>query len=183
MVDVMGHVAMGLLWAAPVWFLWSRRVSLAFLGIVAGAALLPDVDLWIEKLAPAVIHHHGITHTVVFVAVLSLAVGAVVATQRRPLDRWLWREPVRPRTSSGFVSVAVLIGGLSHLFADVLSSPDISQPLEPFWPVYPEPVIVDLIWYNAPLWNVGLLAVTLLLHLLLALLVQPLDHPYRITDE
>jgi hypothetical protein len=78
--------------------------------------------------------------------------------------------------------VAVLVGGLSHLFADVLSSPDISQPLEPFWPVYPEPVIVDLIWYNAPLWNVGLLVATLLGHLLLALLVQPLDHPYRITD-
>ncbi|WP_227738932.1 hypothetical protein [Halorientalis pallida] len=88
MVDVMGHVAMGLLWGAPAWFCWRRRVS--------------------------------------------LAVGAVVATQRRPLDRWLWREPVTPRVSFGFVALAVLIGGLSHLFADVLSSPDIAQPLEPF---------------------------------------------------
>ncbi|WP_267899430.1 hypothetical protein [Halorientalis pallida] len=41
---------------------------------------------------------------------------------------------------------------------------------------------MDLIWDNDPVWNVGLLAAILLSHLLLALLVKPLDHPHRITD-
>jgi len=183
MVDVMGHLAMGLLWAAPAWFFWSRRVSLTFVGIAVVAAPLPDMDLWIEKLAPALIHHHGITHTVVFVAALSLTVGGIVAaTQRRPLDRWLWTERATTPGVAMFTVAAFLIGGLSHLFADILSAPDIAQPLEPFWPVYPEPVIVDLIWYNSPLWNAGLLAVTVLLHLFLALIVDPFDHQYRITD-
>jgi membrane-bound metal-dependent hydrolase YbcI (DUF457 family) len=177
MVDVMGHVAMALLWTAPAWFRWPRRASLAFVGIAAFAAPLPDVDLWIEKVAPALIHHHGVTHTVVFVAGLSVVVGAsVAATQSWTLDRWLGGERFTTENVFVFAGTAFLLGGLSHLFADILSAPDIAQPIEPFWPVYPEPVIVDLIWYNAPLWNVGLLTATVLLHLVLALVVDPFDH-------
>lgn len=183
MVDVMGHLGMALLWAAPAWFFWNRRASLAFVGVAVVAAPLPDIDLWIKTVTPALIHHHGVTHTVVFVAALSLVVGGVVAaTQQRPLDRWLWSERVTTPGVMAFTVAAFLLGGLSHLFADILSAPDIAQPIEPFWPVYSQPVIVDLIWYNSPIWNAGLLAVTVLLHLFLALIVDPFDHQYRLTD-
>lgn len=57
MVDIMGHVAMGLLWALPTWVIWDTRVTLAFLGFVVPALLLPDIDLWIERIAPSLIHH------------------------------------------------------------------------------------------------------------------------------
>lgn len=175
---------MGLLWAAPAWFFWSRRASLAFVGVAAVAALLPDVDLWIEMLAPALIHHHGFTHTVAFTVALSLATGAVVAaTQTWPLGRWLRSERVTTRGVVALTVSAFLVGGFSHLFADILSAPDVAQPIQPFWPVYPEPVILDWIWYNSPVWNVGLLVGTVILHLCLAVLVDPYDHHYRIIDE
>lgn len=183
MVDVMGHLAMGLLWAIPAWFIWSRRASLAFISLAAVAALLPDIDLWITKVFPALVHHHGVTHTVVFVLGLGIAVGAVVAaTLTGPIDRWLRNE--RFTTSSLFVFAAggIVIGGLSHLFADMLSAPDIATPIEPFWPFFDKPWSVDVIWYNDPLWNVGLLTVAIFLHAAIAFLVDPVDHPYRMTE-
>jgi membrane-bound metal-dependent hydrolase YbcI (DUF457 family) len=183
MVDVMGHVAMGLLWATPAWFLWRRRVAFVFVGTAAVAALLPDADLWIEKVTPSLIHHHGFTHTVVFVVALSLVMGGLVAAaQTRPLGRWLRSERFRTRGLVTFTMAAFFLGGLSHVFADILSAPDIASPIEPFWPVYNEPVILDWIWYNDPVWNLGLLAATVMLHLFLAVIVEPFDHSYRIID-
>lgn len=174
---------MGLLWAIPAWFVWRGRASLVFIGIAAVASQLPDVDLWIEKVAPAMIHHHGFTHTVVFVALASVLVGAVIAaTLSRPVDRWLEHERFTSSSLFVFSSLAFLVGGLSHLFADVLSAPDLAQPLEPFWPVIDQPVIVDLIWYDNPLWNVGLLIVAVIVHLALASVLEPFDHPYRFSD-
>lgn len=176
----MGHLAMGLLWAIPAWFVWNGRVSLAFIGVAMVAALLPDVDLWVERLAPALIHHHGITHTVVFVVAVSLAGGGLAAALTGPLDRWVPSGRYRPASSFAFAFLAVLVGGCSHLFADVLSAPDVAQSIEPFWPLFDKSVTLDLIWYNSPLWNVGFLIVAVLLHLTLASIIEPLDHPYRI---
>jgi hypothetical protein len=183
MVDVMGHLAMGLLWALPAWFIWNRRVTLAFLALAATAALLPDVDLWLHKLAPAQVHHHGVTHTVLFVVVLSVVVGAVVAGLfTRRVDRWLQSERFTPGSLFVFTTGGFLVGGLSHLFADMLSAPDIASPIEPFWPFFDKPWAVDVIWYNSPWWNVGLLTVAVLLHVGLAVITEPVEHPYRMTD-
>jgi len=180
-VDILGHLAMGLLWAIPAWFLWDGLVSVAFIGGTTVAALLPDVDLWIQRLAPALIHHHGFTHTVVFVVAVSLAAGGLVAAAfAGPLGRWVPGDRYTSDHSFALAFLAVLVGGCSHLFADMLSAPDIAQPIEPFWPLFDKPVAFELIWYNAPLWNVGLFIVAVLIHLVLASIIEPLDHPYRI---
>lgn len=181
MVDIMGHVAMGLLWAIPAWFVWTKRTSLVFIGMVAVFALLPDIDLWLERLAPSVVHHHGVTHTVVFIAAISVIVGVIAAAVlTRPLDRWLGYERFDAGSMFAFTTGAVLLGGLSHLFADMLSAPDIATPIEPFWPIVNKPWSLDVIYYNSPWWNIGLLTVAVLLHIAIAYTVDPREHSYRI---
>lgn len=181
MVDIMGHVAMGLLWAIPAWFVWTKRTSLVFIGTVAVFALLPDIDLWLERIVPSMVHHHGVTHTVVFVAAISVIVGAIAAAVlTRPLDRWLGYERFDAGSMFAFTTGAVLLGGLSHLFADMLSAPDIATPIEPFWPIMDKPWSIDVIFYNSPWWNIGLLTVAVLLHSAIAYSVKPREHNYRI---
>lgn len=181
MVDIMGHIAMGLLWASPAWFFWRTRVSIVFIGFTTIAALFPDIDIWFRTLFPGVVHHHGVLHTVVFVVLSSLVVGALVAvTLARPIDRWLGSDRFDARDLFVFAAGAMLLGGLSHLFTDMLSAPDIAQPIEPFWPVYQKPWSVDLIWYNSPWWNAGLLTVAVLLHLGLAYLSDPVERSPKV---
>ncbi|WP_408959319.1 metal-dependent hydrolase [Natrinema sp. 74] len=181
MVDIMGHIAMGLLWTVPVWFVWTERVSLAFIGFAVVAALLPDIDRWLQWLVPRLVHHHGVVHTVAFVVASSVLGGAVVARALDgPIDRWLESERFDTTSLFVFAVAALLVGGLSHLFADMLSAPDVAQPIEPFWPVYEQVVSVDLLWYNSPWWNVGLLTVAVFLHLTIAYTSDTADHSYRI---
>lgn len=171
MVDVMGHVAMAALWALPAWYLWDARPSLAFVGLVLATAMLPDVDLLLRDVLPGV-HHHGVTHTVVFVVGVALVAGVLAARALMPaIERWWIRSGSQavPRLDVyAFVTGGLLLGGLSHLFADMLSAPDISQPVEPFWPFFDKPVSVDLIYYSSPVWNLGLLTVAALLHAVVA---------------
>ena len=180
MVDVLGHVAIGLLWAIPAWFVWDRRVSAAFVAFVLPTSLLPDVDLYIPG-----VPHHGVTHTVLFVVVVSVAGGAVVASLATgTLRRWWRRDEDRvPSWSALFAFVAggLLVGGLSHLFGDMLSTASFERTIEPFWPLYAKPVSIYLIeHYSAPLWNGGLLLIALAIHaVLFVLAVTPIEHPYR----
>ncbi|ADB61598.1 membrane-bound metal-dependent hydrolase [Haloterrigena turkmenica DSM 5511] len=184
MVDVTGHLGMALLFAAPAWLVWGRRGALAFTAFTLVTAMLPDTDLVLQQFLP--ITHHGVTHTLVFVVVTSILVGAVAA---RYLTDWFndYRRIRSTRIAAGTVFVfatgGLITGGVSHLFADVLSAPDIAAPLSPFWPVYSEPVIVDVIYYASPVWNFGLLAVAVGLHLVLARRERyPLETRYRIGD-
>lgn len=180
MVDIMGHVAMGLLFATPAWFVWTKRVSAVFVAITAVAALFPDVDLWFSRLFPGVVHHHGVFHTVVFVTIVSVVVGALVAaTLVSQVDRLVGFDRFDRGSLFAFAGGALFLGGISHLFADSLSAPDIASPIEPFWPFFDKPWSVDLIWYNSPWWNVGLLTVAVLLNLGLAYLADPVEHRYR----
>ena len=59
MVKLMGHVAMGLLFALPAWYRWEGRLPLAFVGFVLTTVVLPDVDLVLSGVVPGV-HHHGV---------------------------------------------------------------------------------------------------------------------------
>lgn len=185
MVKLMGHLGIALLWAVPAWFVWEPRVSLAFVGFVLSTAMLPDVDLVLRDVLPIV--HHGVTHTVVSVAVVSLIAGALV---EYGLRSWLERRWFRRRgitVSSGalflFVAGGFLLGGLSHLFADMLSAPDIADPIEPFWPLFDKPWSIDVLWYASTPWNVGLLAVGSAIHVALAYLDVRVEHPYSISVE
>jgi membrane-bound metal-dependent hydrolase YbcI (DUF457 family) len=180
MVDAEGHLAFGLLFAVPAWFIWRKRVAVAFVVLALMTSLLPDVDVWLETLFPAQFHHHGFTHTVAFVVLVSVLAGAVAtAILTRPLDDWLGWDHFDAKSVFGFAFLAFLLGGLSHIFADILSAPDISTPIEPFWPFFDEPWSLDVIYYNDPLWNSIFLLVMVLVHVAVASFVTPTEHRFR----
>jgi membrane-bound metal-dependent hydrolase YbcI (DUF457 family) len=176
MVDVMGHVAFGLLFALPAWVLWRGRVSVAFIALTATMAMLPDVDLWLSEAFPATVQHHGVAHTVLFVTVVSVLVGAVVtlAVGDR-LDEWTNAKRFNRTSTFLFVTGAFTLGGVSHLCADMLSAPDLSAPLQPFWPFFAKPWSVDVVWYNSIWINFVLLVVAVLIHLAIGTAVSPFD--------
>src|SRR6056297_1471227 len=170
MVDVMGHFAMALLWALPAWALWDGRLGLLFVGFAASTAMLPDVDLVLQTVLP--VQHHGVTHTILFVTLVALLAGGVFEYGLRSWLQRQWLEARGYRLSAGtlfvFIAVGLLLGGYSHLFADMLSAPDIAPPVNPFWPFFDKPWSVDVIWDNARLWNAGLLIAAVLLHIVVA---------------
>lgn len=181
MVDVMGHLAMGLLWALPAWFLWSDRVALTFVGLTLLTAMLPDVDLVLQGISGLGVHHHGVTHTMLFVGIVSLLAGAVATLLLSgDEDQWFGLDRFDDGATFAFTTGAFLTGGLAHLFADMLSAPDIATPIEPFWPLFDKPWSVDLIWYNSPWWNLGLLIVAVLAHAAVGYAVDPRPHRYRV---
>lgn len=181
MVDITGHLAFGLLFALPAWYVWDDRVSVGFVALAAVAALLPDIDLWLTMLFPAEIHHHGVTHTVLFAVGASLVIGAIVAgLLRRQVDRWVGDEQFNARRLFVVATLAVLTGALSHLVADMLSAPDVSTPIEPFWPFFAKPWSIDLLWYNATWINYGFFTVMVVTHLALAYLTTPPEQRHRL---
>ncbi|WP_458189707.1 metal-dependent hydrolase [Haladaptatus sp. NG-WS-4] len=184
MVDVSGHFAMALLFAAPAWIVWGRRGALGFTGFALVTAMLPDVDLVLRELFP--VTHHGVTHTLLFVALVSVLTGLVASrwlTTRFNAHRWIRSTEITAETVFVFATAGLLTGGISHIFADLLSAPDIAAPLSPFWPVFDQTVIIDVIYYKSVVWNFGLLAVAVALHLVLTRYESyPLDTRYRIGE-
>ena len=166
MVDVLGHLGMALIWLAIMWYIVDDHESAATLiatGFWFGA--LPDVDVYLSKWFQG-IHHHGVFHTVLVVTLLAAVLGPALGWVDRALfgdSDWFSPDASEHALSLGFVTVWV--AGLSHLFGDMLSAPDISQPIEPFWPLYNgQIVLMDLVWYNSPWVNWGLLVAGLLLN-------------------
>lgn len=178
MVDVTGHLGMALIWAAPAWLAWGdrTRVSLLFVGAALATAMLPDVDLVLQTLTPVV--HHGVTHTVLFVTLVVLPLGILLARVLGPrIERdWLGGTPVPGGSLAAFLCGGLFVGGCSHLFADMLSAPDIAGPIQPFWPLFQKPWAVDVAWYNDPWWNAGLLAAAVVLNLALAYVTYERGH-------
>ncbi|WP_227356292.1 metal-dependent hydrolase [Haladaptatus salinisoli] len=169
MADVAGHIAVGALFAIPAWFLWNRRPAMLFIGITIVSALFPDSDLYLRKIFPT-IHHHGVTHTLLFAIVVSLVGGAIAAVVLTDyLDRnWFPEGTLDRETVFVFCASAFFLGSISHIFADMLSAPDIAPRLEPLWPlVNGQIVTLDLYYYNSPLVNFGLFAVALVIHAVL----------------
>ena len=181
MVDASGHAAFGLLFAVPAWFVWDDRASATFVVLTALAALVPDVDVWLAALFPAEIHHHGVVHTVVFLAAASLVAAALFAALfGGRLDSWLRSERFDRTGTFVYLLAAFLLGTMSHLFADMLSAPDISTPIEPFWPFFDKPWSVDVVWYDATWINLGFLVAMVITHAVLAYVTTPADHRYRL---
>ncbi|WP_135534435.1 MULTISPECIES: metal-dependent hydrolase [Halostella] len=181
MVAPLGHLGMALLFAVPAWLLWDGRVSLAFIGFTVATANLPDLDLYLP------VPHHGVTHTIVFVTGVAVIVGAITEyALKERLDRLFLKErgySASPGALFLFVAGGLFLGGMSHLFADTLSAPDIAKPLEPFWPFFDRPYFIDLVWYDSPWWNEGLLMLAVLVHLALAYVDLKVDHPYAISQQ
>jgi inner membrane protein len=169
MVDIAGHLGAALIVLSPFWLIRDRRVALTFIASGVPFGLLPDIDLWLKRVFPTV-HHHGITHTILFVTLVSVVSAVVV----KPIlfdylmgTRWLPTGKIE--RSIRFAFGAFWIASLSHLFMDMLASPDIKryQPIEPFWPLYHQPVTIDVIYYGAFLWTWGLLATGIVLNIVL----------------
>jgi hypothetical protein len=156
MVDVVGHLGMALLWLAPAWFIFDRpKTAGAFVLSGFPFGMLPDIDLVLSRMF-ATVKHHGVFHTVLVVTILAAVVGPVVGAvvDRVGGDDWLSPEVRENKYQFGFV--AVWIAGLAHVFADMLSAPDIAEAVEPFWPLYQQSLGIDVVWYNNPWFNWGL---------------------------
>ena len=165
MVDVTGHLGMALIWLAPAWFIIDHRKTAAtFVGVGFWFGLLPDIDLYLRRIL-ATIKHHGVIHTVLVVTILAAVIGPIVGwILQAALDdsEWFSERAEEHALSLGFVMVWV--AGLSHLFADMLSAPDIAEAIEPFWPIYQQTIGIDFVWYTANWFNWGLLVVGILLN-------------------
>lgn len=141
---------MALIWLAPAWFFIDRPKTAAtfvFAGFWFG--MLPDVDLVLSNYFA--IHHHGVFHTILIVTILALVIGPILGWVLKETlggTEWFSARAADRAYVLGFVAVWVAV--LSHLFADMLSAPDISQPLEPFWPLYGGTVVTwDVFWYKS----------------------------------
>jgi hypothetical protein len=164
MVDVLGHLAMTLFATIPVWFIFSRRAALAFVGFALLAAMLPDIDLYLPWVA-----HHGVTHTLLFVGLVGVAGGGVVALAAPDiLRRWSpWAgEPAASRLLLfGFAVCGLVLGGTVHVVFDMLSTSSTGQVVRPFWPAFEKPFSVYVITtFSQPAWNSIPFAFAVLLH-------------------
>lgn len=170
MVDVVGHLGMALVWLAPLWLVLDDPETVA-LGVAGGFwfGVLPDVDVLLAAFIPGV-HHHGVVHTVLAATLFALFLGPPFGLTLRRVAR---RVPTTSaRSTRQFVTLGVgivWVTCLSHVFADILSAPDIASRIEPLWPLVDGPVVmVDLVWYNSPYVNWGLLLGGLALNAALA---------------
>jgi len=150
MVDVLGHLGMAMVWLAPSWyFIDHRKTAATFVGVGFWFGMLPDVDLYLSALPG--IHHHGIFHTVLAVTAMSIVFGPLVGwTFGKIGDRTDWFSDRGVRNAYEMGVVAVWVTGLAHLFADILSAPDVSTRIEPLWPLVKGPIVyVDALWYQS----------------------------------
>ncbi len=119
-----GHYGAALLAYAPIGYvMMSTDPALALLGgfVVLGLATLPDID---QRLPG--IPHRGPTHSLLFVAVASFALGRAT--------NWLNLPAVQPFAIVPAVEFGLLLGvvGLgSHLLADMITPAGLNL----LWPV------------------------------------------------
>jgi len=146
MADVSGHLGMALLWLAPAWLILDhRRTAVAFVSVGTPFGMLPDVDLVRPRVIP-IVKHHGVFHTVLVVTLLAAVIGPLVGKiLEKVADETDWLSPEAVSRSARFGFLAVWIPGMAHLFADVLSAPDVADSIEPFWPIYPNSLGIDLV--------------------------------------
>lgn len=165
MVDVIGHLGMALIWLAPAWFFIDRpKTGLTFIGAGFWFGMVPDMDLVLKGIFPT-IKHHGVTHTILFVTVFAAVVGPILGwILDAALDDSEWFAEAAENRSLQVGFIAVWVAGLSHIFADMLSAPDIAEAIEPLWPIYQQSLGIDLVWYNATWFNWGAFIVGLLIN-------------------
>jgi hypothetical protein len=62
---------------------------------------------------------------------------------------------------------------VAHVFADMLSAPDIAEAVEPLWPLYRQSFGIDIVWYNNPWFDWGLFVTGILLNVGLYYWLKP----------
>jgi len=160
MVGVIGHVGMALIWLAPAWFFIDReKTAVTFVAVGFWFGAVPDIDLYLQQVFETV-KHHGVLHTVLAVSLIALFVGPLVGwLLKRAIGGSDWFSSKAEDRAASFGFLMVWIAGLSHIFADILSAPDIAEAIEPLWPLYQQSVGIDLVWYDNPMFNWGLFVV------------------------
>jgi len=152
MVDVLGHLAIGLLCTVPAWVYWKEEVAFTFVAVVLSTVVIPDIDLYLPWVS-----HHGPTHTVLFVGIVAIAGGAVFERFAPRFLRDELRDDLRravPLGLFGFAAGALLVGGASHVFVDSLSTSPAGQPITPLWPLVETTSSVHVLRrFSAPIWN------------------------------
>ncbi len=148
---------MALIWFVPAWFIIDERKTAAtFAAVGVWFGMLPDVDLVLKGILPTV-KHHGVFHTVLMAGVLAALIGPLLgAVLKRTLGGTDWFSDDAVDHATGFGVVMVFVAGVAHVFADMLSAPDIADSVEPLWPLYQQSFGIDVVWYNDPLVNWGL---------------------------
>lgn len=145
---------MALLFAAPAWLVFDDvRKGLSFTALAALTGMAPDADLVLMKYF--FIEHHGLTHSFLFVVPVALVLGAIVAGLYLAV-----RSDRRASAAAvyGFVTLGLLTGLFAHMFADFITTPDIAPPIKPLYPVLEFRVIGDVAFVKSKLWNLGTLA-------------------------
>ncbi|GAA5048903.1 hypothetical protein GCM10025751_21120 [Haladaptatus pallidirubidus] len=92
---------MALLFAGPAWIVWGRRGALGFTAFALVTAMLPDMDLPLRHVL--LVSHHGITHTLLFVGIVSILGGAAnarILTAPLNANRWIRAPIFRPKRYS-----------------------------------------------------------------------------------
>jgi hypothetical protein len=160
MVDVAGHLGMALIWLAPAWLIIDRRRTAAtFSAVGVWFGMMPDVDLLLSGVVPT-IEHHGVFHTILAVGILSVVMGPLVGRGlRATIGGSSWFSDAAVDRASGVGVVMVFVAGTAHVFADMLSAPDVAQAVEPFWPLCSRSIGIDLVWYDDPVFDWGLFVV------------------------
>lgn len=164
MVDVLGHLGIALVWLSPVWaFVDDSKTAVTWLAVGVWFGMLPDVDLVLSNVDGLGIHHHGAFHTVLFVALAAVTVGPLLGLAvRRVFGGTDWLSAHAEARAPVLGGIVVLVTGLSHLFADMLSAPDTAPPIEPLWPLVDgQLVTMDVLYYTSFLATVALLVVGL----------------------
>lgn len=154
----LGHYGLALVFTAPFSYVLGRRSGTIFAMFVLTTALLPDADLLIPWL-----DHHGLTHTVWFVALAPPVIGVLV-TLAFGLYRSVTDDPRLPIFDAPLVFTWATLGSFlglsSHLLADLLLFVPV-LPIRPFSPFDFRVVVFDVfhvgnLWRNLVIFAFGL---------------------------
>jgi membrane-bound metal-dependent hydrolase YbcI (DUF457 family) len=153
-----GHIGLALLFAAPAWLVFEEfKAGLAFSSLAALTGMFPDLDIYVMRYV--FVEHHGLMHSLTFLVPAALVLGGVVAGGYLAV-----RSSDHPSAAAvyGFVTVALFTGMLAHMAGDVLTSPDIAPPIKPLYPIIDSRFVLDAAFVKSNLWNLGPLALGLL---------------------
>ncbi|WP_254833122.1 metal-dependent hydrolase [Haloglomus salinum] len=130
----MGHYGMALLVYAPVGYILVQADP--FLAFVGGAgvlalATLPDVDMDLP-----LVPHRGPTHSLLFLALVAGALGAVGYA----VGQGSWQPLGGPTRAAVFGAGIGVLGVGSHLFADMLTPAGVNL----FWPLPADSFTFDI---------------------------------------
>lgn len=153
-----GHIGLALLFAAPAWLAFEEfGAGLAFSTLAALTGMFPDLDIYAMRYV--FVEHHGLMHSLTFLIPAALVVGGIVTGGYLAI-----RKDDHPSAAAvyGFVTLALFVGMFAHMTGDVLTSPDIAPPIKPLYPIVDARFVLDAAFVKSNLWNLGPLALGLL---------------------